>query len=978
MAKKRKKLQAEPPGKTATVLPERLQKEVDEHWQAYTDAAIAAGVSVPAHPDFLRSLQRVWAASAFVARSCIRHPLLLPDLLETGDLLGDYAAEEYADKLRAAVAAAGDEAELGRLLRQVRRREMVRIAWRDLAGWAGLDEVLRDLSALADACVNAALERLFAWQSGAAAAGQQGRGTPALSFVVLGMGKLGAHELNFSSDIDLIFAYPDSARPGRQRDSSPDEFFARLGQSLIRSLGETTEEGFVYRVDMRLRPWGDSGPLALSFGAIEEYYQSHGREWERYAFVKARPIAGDLAAGAELMELLRPFVYRRYIDYGVFEQLRAMKAMIKREVERRGLNDNIKLGPGGIREVEFIAQVFQLVRGGREPRLRERRLLRVLKNLVALKLMPAAASEQLGEAYRFLRRVENRLQAWNDEQTHRLPRDPEGQARLAWAMGFANWESFHSTLAGHRRVVEQQFEQIFTEPRQETAPASVSRGTRLGSLWHGQLDEAAAKQVLRETGFARPEEALRLLLQFRDSSLLRMIGSNGRRRLERLMPLLLAAVGEGPQPDDILPRVMHLIEAIAGRSTYLALLIENPMALSQLVRLCSASPWIAHELTRHPLLLDELLDPRQLYAPLRHADLESALRQLLESIPADDLEQQMDALRQFKQANALRVAAAEVVGAAPLMVVSDYLTDIAETVLSEVLALAWQDLVARHGKPVCTSGGKSRRPGFAIIAYGKLGGIELSYGSDLDLVFLHNSSGEAQRTDGPRPLDNAVFFVRLGQRIIHLLNTLTPAGVLYEVDMRLRPSGAAGLLVSSLESFTDYQRREAWTWEHQALVRARPVAGDRTLAEAFLGVRREILCRARDERELRQAVREMRERMRAELGTRRSGRFDLKQDPGGIADIEFMVQYKVLSGAHQRPELVQYSDNVRLLEGLAGAGLIASADAELLTEAYKAYRARVHELTLQEESTVVGEHEFAEYRQRVTAIWEGMMVGSEG
>ena len=978
MAKTTRKSQTGYSGKTAAVLPDLLQKEFDSHWQVYTEAAIAAGVPVPAHPDFLRSLQRVWAASAFVARSCIRYPLVLHDLLETGDLLGDYAAGEYAAKLRTALAEAADEGELGRLLRQVRRREMVRIAWRDLAGWAGLEEILRDLSGLADACVDAALECLFAWQSREAAAGRQGRGKSVPPFVVLGMGKLGAHELNFSSDIDLIFAYPDSARPDTRDDYSPEEFFTRLGQSLIKSLGETTEEGFVYRVDMRLRPWGDSGPLALSFGAIEEYYQSHGREWERYAFVKARPIAGDLTAGAELMELLRPFVYRRYIDYGVFEQLRAMKAMIKREVERRGLGDNIKLGPGGIREVEFIAQVFQLVRGGREPRLRERRLLRVLKNLVTLKLMPAAVSQELGEAYCFLRRVENRLQAWNDEQIHRLPRDPEGQARLAWAMGFASWESFHSTLTRHRRVVQQQFAQIFAEPRQDAGPASVSRGARLGSLWQGQLDSETGTQVLRETGFAASQEALRLLMQFRDSSLLRMIGSNGRRRLEHLMPLLLVAIGEGPQPDEILPRVMHLIEAIAGRSTYLALLIENPMVLAQLVRLCGASPWIATELTRHPLLLDELLDPRQLYAPLHRADLESALRQRLESIPADDLEQQMDVLRQFKQATALRVAAAEVVGAAPLMVVSDYLTDIAETVLNEVLALAWQDLVVRHGQPVCTSDGKARRPGFAIIAYGKLGGIELSYGSDLDLVFLHNSSGEAQRTDGPRPVDNAVFFVRLGQRIIHLLNTLTPAGVLYEVDMRLRPSGASGLLVSSLESFIDYQRREAWTWEHQALVRARPVAGDRTLAEAFLTVRRDILCRERDERELCQAVREMRERMRAELGSRRSGRFDLKQDPGGIADIEFMVQYQVLSGAHQHPELAQYSDNVRLLEGLAGAGLIASADAELLTEAYKAYRARVHELTLQEQSAVVDEQEFAEYRQRVTELWEGTMQGGEG
>ena len=949
-------------------MPASLRDDVDVRWQSYCREAEKAGLEPPFQPDFLRSAYRVMAASEFVARTCIRHPEILTDLLDSGDLLSDYAADELLTRLRTNVAGAENDAGLKRVLRHFRQREMVRIAWRDLAGWASLEEVLRDLSRLADACVGVSLETLFIWQCqshGVAAKRKDG----AVPFVVLGMGKLGADELNFSSDIDLVFAWPDNVRLKGLRKDAREAFFAELGQSLISALADRTEDGFVYRVDMRLRPWGDSGPLALSFSALEEYYQSHGREWERYALIKARPVAGEAAAGVELMALLRPFVYRRYVDYGVFEQLRGMKAMIEREVTRRSMHENIKLGPGGIREIEFIAQVFQLVRGGREPRLRERRLLMVLKRLSKMDLMPAFASERLADAYRFLRRVENRLQAWDDEQVHALPDEAEARARLAYSMGYASWKTFQSALGRHRQFVQEQFDHIFAAPQREEAPID----NRLESFWLGQLDNSESVQVLQEAGFSDVEEALRIVTQFRDGSLLRMVGSNGRSLLERLMPLLLGAIGEGQRPDETLMRVIHLVEAVAGRSTYLSLLIENPIALSQLVRLCGASPWVANELSSHPLLLDELLDPRQLYAPLHRADLEALLQQRLDAIPAGDLEQQMDALRQFKQASVLRVAAADVMGVAPLMVVSDYLTDIAEVVLASVLELSWQSLVRKHGQPHCEFKGKVERPGFAIIGYGKLGGIELGYGSDLDLVFLHNSRGEKQQTDGRRSVDNAVFFARLGQRIIHFLDTLTPAGVLYEVDMRLRPSGASGMLVSSLESLVHYQRQEAWTWEHQALVRARPIAGDAHLADAFRGIRREILCRVRDAKELCVEVRDMRERMRSELSGRHPGQFGLKQDRGGIVDIEFMVQCEILSGAHKRPDLLRYSDNIRHMEGLANAGLMDAADAELLTEAYKAYRARLHKLTLLEEPAVVDASEFSEYRQRVQEIWGRIM-----
>lgn len=957
-------------------VPESLQAGVASLWQAYVAAAEVAGCQPPEQADFLRKLGLVWAGSQFVAQACSRDPQLLEDLLTSGDLLGDYAVGELADKARRALADATDDADLAIALRRLRRREMVRIAWRDLAGWARVEEVLEDLSALADACVSVTLERLMAWQCRDEGVPKTANGQPQ-QLVVLGMGKLGARELNFSSDIDLIFAYPESVEsPVRRGGLSHEEFFIRLSQRLIQALNDVTGEGFVYRVDMRLRPYGDSGPLAMSFEALEDYYQSQGREWERYAMVKARPLAGTPEACVELENLLRPFVYRRYLDFGAFEQLREMKVMIQRELERRGLHQDIKLGPGGIREVEFIVQAFQLVRGGREPALRERSLLKVLTTLAKLNLLPEFAAQRLAEAYRFLRRVENRLQAYADQQTHQLPEDEEGRLRLACMLGYAEWQTFLRALDKQRRFVHGQFEQVFSAPQAETTKAGAT-DINFEALWAGVLDETVAKHLLAEIGCEDCEEILRRLAAFRDSSALRSLGVRGRPRMDRLIPLLLGAVTETAAPTRTFVRVLEVIEAIAGRSAYLALLVEHPMALSQLVSLCAASPWITEQLARHPLLLDELLDPRHLYNPPDRAALERQLAVRMAQIDAGDLEQQMDALRQFQKAAVLRVAAADVMGVTPLMVVSDHLTDIAEVVLQQVLTLSWRHLVKKHGVPGGRAGGGERPVGFTILAYGKLGGIELGYGSDLDLVFLHHDQAGANkadgRTDGQKPMDNDVFYARLGQRIIHFLNTLTPAGVLYEVDMRLRPSGASGLLVSNLEAYAEYQRNEAWTWEHQALVRARVVTGDHDLAQAFAAVRREVLGRKRDPQALQCEVREMRERMRLELADRDPEHFDLKQGRGGIADIEFMVQYHVLRYAHAHPGLLVWSDNIRLLETLGAEGLLAPGDAAYLADAYRHYRARVHQLTLQELPAVVAATEFRDLRDRVIVLWQQVM-----
>ena len=956
-----------------TGLPAALKESLDESWEAFADAAREAQVPLPRDPGFTSSLLRVWASSEFVSTSCIREPSLLVDLLAEGDLLADYSAGEHARKLGKVLRGVRDETSLGIVLRDFRLREMLRIAWRDLAGWAGLDEVLADLSSLADACIAGALGQLNHW------ALQQLGKKPARklssSLVVVGMGKLGARELNFSSDVDLILAYPDAAKGWPRKRLSEEEFYLQLGQQLIRALDTVTEHGFVFRVDMRLRPYGDSGPLVVNFDAMADYYQLQGREWERYAMIKARPVAGPKQAGTRLMQMLRPFVYRRYLDFGAFESLRNLKQQIAREVERKGMQDNIKLGPGGIREIEFIAQAFQLVRGGRQVLLQQRGVLKVLDALGVLGYLPACVTLQLAEAYVFLRRVENRLQAYADQQVHDLPEDDLGRVRLAYAMGYDDWESFIPVLDRHRGLVQEHFEQVFASPESRASKKRDDAAPDMAAVWSGVIDSVEAASALSRAGYQDAEETLAWLKGFQNGPVTRFLGEQGRQRLDQLMPVLLGVAAAEPHPGQVLKRVGELLEAIAGRTTYLSLLVENPMALSQLVQLCSSSTWVAAELAHHPILLDELLDPRTLYTPLDKAGLQGVLDIRLAGIPADDLEQQMDRLRQFKQAAVLHVAATDIVSRLPVAEIANHLTDIAEVVLERVLQLAWNHNVARYGLPCYQARGKQREARFAIVAYGKLGGFELGYGSDLDLVFLHDSKGKEQHTTGAQVLDNVEFFTRLSQRIIHIMNTFTPAGILYEVDMRLRPNGASGLLVSSLEAFADYQRRSAWTWESQALVRARVVAGDQEMGRQFERIRSGVLARPRDAGKLAGEVCEMRQRMRGEMDRSRGDRVDLKQCRGGIVDIEFMVQWGVLLWSNEHPELLRYTDNLRLLDGFSRTGLMPGDEVAELKTAYFDIRQRINHLALQEESPLVGTDEFALQRETVARIW-GKYLGT--
>ncbi len=837
-----------------------------------------------------------------------------------------------------------------------------------------MEETTAELSALADLCIDAALDwhqRQLVQECGEPRAAEDG--SPQ-RLVVIGMGKLGAGELNLSSDVDLMFTYPHSGETDGPRPLGNQEFFIRLGQRLIKSLDQVTADGFVFRVDMRLRPYGSAGPLVISFGAMEDYYQDQGRDWERYAMIKARAVAGDLAAGARLLDALRPFTYRRYIDFSAIESLRAMKQMIQREVARRRLQDNIKLGPGGIREIEFVAQCFQLIRGGRDRVLQEPNLQKVLHALVELGSLPGGVVEELIDAYRFLRNTEHAIQGFQDKQTQELPAAEYPRAALAWLLVRGDWPAFLAELQHHRDQVGMHFGNVIASPDDTGEHPGSAATASWRELWGDPPEYPVA--MLAEAGHEDAEEVWRRLETLRQGPLLQRMQNLGRERLDRFMPLLLEAVTHAGQPSSTLLRILPLVEAVLRRTAYLVLLEENPGALRQLVVLCEASPWIARELATHPVLLDELLDPRTLYHAPDKAELQADLRQQLLRVDWEDLEAQMEALRYFRLAHVLRVAASEVTGRLPLMKVSDYLTWIAEVILEHVLALAWNNLVRRHGRPGRVDGSPCD-PDFIIVGYGKLGGIELGHGSDLDLVFIHDGAPDGV-TDGDREIDNSVFFTRLGQRIIHILTTQTPLGALYEVDMRLRPSGASGLLVSSLKAFTEYQDKEAWTWEHQALVRARPVAGDAALARRFEAVRAQVLCRERDLPALRADVIAMRERMREHLRPRDTETaeapwLDLKQGAGAIVDIEFMVQYAVLAWSRQHPALARFTDNIRILESLEQAGLLPADEVRALTQAYKDYRGRAHRLSLQHQPGRAPLAEFEAQRAVVTACWERLL-----
>lgn len=922
---------------------------------------------------------RVIAVSDYVADSARQYPHLLQSLFESGDLHNTKEGNLYTSRLQQMLAS--EDADLGSVLREFRRREMMRIIWRDLNNLADLHETTADLSNLADTCVAVSLEVLYLQQCAKYGVPMGNATTTPQKMIVLALGKLGARELNLSSDIDLIFFYEEQGlvqKPGhedsaeQQNAVSNQEFFIRLSRSLIKVIDETRPDGFVFRVDMRLRPYGDSGVLIMCRSALEKYYVEQGRDWERYAFIKARVIAGDMELGASILDFLRPFVYRKHLDYGAIDSLRSMKSLINVEVRKRDLQEDIKLGPGGIREIEFIAQCHQLIWGGQDPSLRETRLVKVLELLKLRGDMPAEQIDQLIVAYEFLRNTEHVIQAESDSQTQRLPSSEKSRNRLVFGMGFETWEDFSNQLDLHRTGVVECFKSLI-QTTDEEMDELVEGELVWSNLWRDVNEDERAAETLSHYGFVDGPRAVRLLQHLVSMSAKESVQEITVERFDRLMPLLLGLITKESNPDEVLLRIVAIIEAIFRRSTYIAFLVENHDALTRMVSCCAASRWIAEQLEKQPVLLYELTDQKSHAEVPDKETLVKLLADYMQNTDAADLGEQMDALRRFKNGHQLRVAVLELSNLLSVMKVSDYLSWLAEAILDRVLQIAWSYLQEKHGNPVHEDGSECD-PDFAIMGYGKLGGLELGYGSDLDLVFVHDCARQGVTT-GARPIDNITFYTRLAQRIIHILGSVTGAGVLYEIDMRLRPSGRKGPLAASLNGFDKYQLDDAWTWEHQALVRARFVAGDREIGTKLDVTRKRILCQPRDQTGLAKEITDMRDKMRQahpRVGDESAG-FDIKHEKGAIVDIEFMIQYAVLAWSNEYPELLEFSDNYRILDVLGGSGLLTMEEVNSMQNAYLIFRAATHFQALGGQLDAIAFQRLERSRQQVIMLWEKLL-----
>ena len=900
-------------------------------------------------------LQKTLHASQYAEQVLANHEALLQQDYAIDQFLKPLSADYIHQLVISTLQDISDETLWMKTLRILRARLMFRWIWQDANQLTDVVTLTQELSDFADICVQVAKD--FARVPLVAKHGEpMGYNGKVQDLIVVAMGKHGAQELNLSSDIDLIFAFDEQGETNGRKCIEVQQFCILWGQKLIYLLDHITADGFVFRVDMRLRPWGDGSALAISHVALEKYLSQHGREWERYAWIKARIITGG-QEGYELLEMTRPFVFRKYVDYTAFEAMREMKAMIEREVQRRNIEDNIKLGAGGIREVEFIVQVFQLIYGGSKLELQDRQCLVSLRHLGEAELLEPQAVLDLEDAYLFLRRVEHAIQALNDQQSQALPTEPELRARISDTLGFADWDSFMQTLNEKRVKVIYQFEHLIKENEPDSLLENYS-------------------QLEKQLDAVLDDQAKNLVHEFWYGHAIKKLTAKALQRLKTFWPHLIEAVLQSENPQMALMRLMPLVESVLRRTVYLVMLIESKGALQRLVKMATVSPWICEELTQYPVLLDEFLS-MDFELPKR-SDLEDSLRQQLLRIELDEVEDLMRVLRLFKKSNVLTVAASDVLAESHLMKVSDALTDIAEVTANAALQLAYQMIVKKHGYPLDSEGQRCglEHNAFAIIGYGKVGGIELGYGSDLDVVFIHNMDEQAD-TDGIKPISGFEFAMRVARKFVSLMTTQTLDGRVYDVDTRLRPSGDAGLLVTSLRAFEQYQLKSAWLWEHQALVRARSIAGEQCLRDKFEVLRCQILTQPRDEAYVRSEVLKMRQKMKDHLGSskeqKKDGIFHLKQDAGGIVDIEFMAQYAVLAWSGSNPDLAHYSDNVRILEDAAKTGCLSSDDATALIQAYLRERAESHRLALANQSMQVNAADWYDTREVVCKLWQRLI-----
>jgi glutamate-ammonia-ligase adenylyltransferase len=961
------------------LLPEELVELGNQRWQELQSKEQFS----PRFENFEAQIKTVFSLSDFIFEQYLKNPAWLVELLIEKLLFTEQL--DYQGKLALLLVDVDSETVLHQKLRQFRNFHMLRIAWRDLLNMQSIEDSLTQVSELARQLITQTNNWLY--QSLQPQLGSpQGEFGPQ-PMLILGMGKLGGGELNFSSDIDLIFTYPAvGVTTGGKKSVENQQFFTKLAQKIITALDQITAGGQVYRVDMRLRPFGDSGPLVMHFDAMEDYYQEQGRDWERYAMLKASILNTPCPYTQQLSDILQPFIYRRYLDFSAIESLRSMKSMIEQEVRRRGLTNNIKLGKGGIREAEFIVQSLQLIKGGRESSLKVQGLQLALLELVNLNILPDDSAKNLLHSYLWLRKIEHCLQQFADKQTQVLPNNDIDKKRLLYVLGMTDYQDFMQQLAQHCNIVHQQFSLLIKEDPALALDVADELQQGAKDLWQLQLNAQETQSILDywhladevfETGLSISEDVCQQISAFKQSLTKQRIGQRGLTILNNLMPVIIHNIMSSSAKDhaELFRRILTVLHAVLGRTAYLQLLFENQAALFHLVKLCTASPWVTEQIARFPLLLDELLEPISLYQPVPFHQYSDELRQAFLRVEPEDLELQIETLRQFKLSQQLKIAAADISNALPVMQVSDHLTHLAETIIVQVVDIAWQQIVAKHGVPVCeTQGPKNiQNKGFAVLGFGKLGGWELGYGSDLDLVFLHNCDGQ-QLTDGKKPIGASGFYIKLAQRILHIFTIKTGLGLLYDVDMRLRPSGNAGLLVCHINGFANYETENAWTWEHQALCRARFILGCHELLECFTAVRLTVLSKPRVLLELANEVVFMREKMRAHLAKGDAENIDLKQDAGGIADIEFIVQFMLLAHTNAFPSLAKWPDNVRILADLARLSLITKAEADILNEAYLEYRNYAHRLALQNAPLAAINPSIADFQTKVKAIWNKYLV----
>ncbi len=913
--------------------------------------------------DLRPEFRFVLALSEFVSNTIYSYPKECCQLIEQGSLddpsfhiePASYVKEYVDDKL--------SDFDLKRRLRVLRRIHYMAIAWRDLCGFADINEVFEKLSSLAEAVVLRLLEVVRSQLKKVYGDAFDADGSP-LPLLVIGMGKLGGRELNFSSDIDLIFTYPMEGETSGPRVVTFREFFSKIVQRMANFLSDITSDSFCYRIDLRLRPFGDAGAIVNSFDALQVYYETQGRTWERYALVKGRILGQgeDLDCYAsELTSMLRPFVYRRYLDYGAIQSLRKLKHLIESEVRRRCLNNNFKLGKGGIREVEFIAQAFSLMRGGRYTELREESLRKSLKNIISLDLIPREICENLDKCYVYLRRLENIIQEISDKQTQSLPDNSKDMARVVAAMNYDSEEHFRADLDEVMQFVHEEFKKVVADEEDS------EEDYKNFDLWEADsdLEEMCAELEPHMANKENTREMAGDIITLKTSLARMPVGPVGRETLLELMPKVIYLIAKEQQSAALFKRMSGLIEKIALRTPYIQLLRDKNEVLERFIELLKENHFASELITSHPILLDELFIPQYFTKPPSPDEFLSMLQEQLLRIDRDDLEAVMEELRLFKKIMVFRIALSDKAGKLPLMKISDALTWLAEALIKELIVIAWELNVQKYGEP---EGRSVNDPGIAVIGYGKLGGIELGYKSDLDMVFLKRAGDGI--TNGENGVPETIFYQRLIQRIMHLATTTTVGGILYDLDMRLRPDGDTGVLISDTDSFDLYQKGRAWTWEHQALVRARPIAGSSDIIEKFNQIREEVIRAEKDEQKLKEDVVGMREKMRSHLDRSSDKLYDIKHGVGGMIDIEFISQYLLLKYAPIYPQMKLWSDNVRILEECSNLGIVDKSITDELIAAYIDIRQIYHELSLADLPRLIAVSDRIPATYRVEEIWK--------